>query len=48
MGLSFAEMAVVLVVGLLVLGPEKLPKVLRDLGRLFNELKNLIQITFRS
>jgi Tat protein translocase TatB subunit len=38
-GLSFMEIAVVLVVALLVLGPEKLPKVARQLGKGVRELR---------
>lgn len=38
-GLGLWEIAVIFVVGLLVLGPEKLPKVARQLGRGVRELK---------
>ena len=37
--ISFAEMMVVAVIALLVIGPEKLPKVARDLGKLVTRAK---------
>ncbi len=37
--ISFAEMMVVAVVALLVIGPEKLPKVARDVGKFVSRLK---------
>lgn len=37
--IGFAEMMVVAVVALLVIGPEKLPKVARDLGKLVSRAK---------
>ncbi|SCX61491.1 Sec-independent protein translocase protein TatB [Nitrosospira sp. Nsp1] len=48
--ISFAEILVIAVVGLVVIGPERLPKVARTLGHLFgraqryaNDVKNDIQ-----
>jgi sec-independent protein translocase protein TatB len=38
-GLSFAEAALLGVIGLVVLGPKQLPEVARMIGRLLNELK---------
>lgn len=38
-GLGFTEIVVVLVVALLVLGPEKLPKLARQLGRGMREFR---------
>lgn len=38
-GLSFAEVALLGVIGLIVLGPKQLPEVARTIGRLLNELK---------
>lgn len=38
-GLSFAEVALLGVIGLVVLGPKQLPEVARTIGRLLNELK---------
>ncbi len=46
MSLGFGEMLVVLVVGLLVLGPERLPKAARQMGRMFHQLKRLMNDTF--
>jgi len=40
-GLGFFEIAVVLIVALLVLGPEKLPKIARQLGRGLRELRRV-------
>ena len=40
-GLGFWEIAVVLIVALLVLGPEKLPKIARQLGRGVRELRRV-------
>ncbi|MEQ1836770.1 MAG: Sec-independent protein translocase protein TatB [Candidatus Nitrotoga sp.] len=37
--ISFAEMMVVAVIALLVIGPEKLPKVARDVGKFVSRLK---------
>jgi TatA/E family protein of Tat protein translocase len=51
MGLSFAEIGVVLLVALIVIGPEKLPKVAKSIGkgyaefkRAFNDLKRTVDI----
>jgi Tat protein translocase TatB subunit len=41
-GLGIWELAVILVVALLVLGPEKLPKVARQLGRVTRELRRAV------
>ncbi|MFQ5441144.1 MAG: twin-arginine translocase TatA/TatE family subunit [Thermodesulfobacteriota bacterium] len=38
-GIGFAELLVVLVVALLVIGPDKLPEVARTLAKAFNEFK---------
>lgn len=38
-GLSFGEILIVLVVALLVLGPERLPKVARSLGKGMRDLR---------
>lgn len=38
-GLGFSEIVVLAVIGLLVLGPEELPKMARNIGRLFNDVK---------
>ncbi len=40
-GISFTELLVVLVVGLIVLGPQKLPGLFRSLGQWINQLRNL-------
>jgi TatA/E family protein of Tat protein translocase len=51
MGLSFAEIGVVLLVALIVIGPDKLPKVAKSIGkgyaefkRAFNDLKRAADI----
>jgi TatA/E family protein of Tat protein translocase len=51
MGLSFAEIGVVLLVALIVIGPEKLPQVAKSIGkgyaefkRAFNDLKRTADI----
>jgi TatA/E family protein of Tat protein translocase len=51
MGLSFAEIGMVLLVALIVIGPEKLPKVAKSIGkgyaefkRAFNDLKRAADI----
>lgn len=46
MSLSWTEMLVVLVVGLLVLGPKRLPKMARDVGRAFHQLQRMIKNSF--
>lgn len=38
-GLGFSEIIVLAVIGLIVLGPEELPKLARNLGRIFNDVK---------
>ena len=38
-GVGWAEVAVLLVIGLFVFGPERLPKVARDAGRLLRQLR---------
>lgn len=38
-GLGFSEIVLLAVIGLLVLGPEELPKLARNLGRIFNDVK---------
>ena len=40
-GISFTELLVVLVVGLIVLGPQKLPGLFRSLGQWINQLRRL-------
>ena len=42
-GLGIWEVAVIVIVALLVLGPEKLPKVARQLGRVTRELRRAVQ-----
>ncbi|MDR2401802.1 MAG: twin-arginine translocase TatA/TatE family subunit [Deferribacteraceae bacterium] len=51
MGLSFAEIGIVLLVALIVIGPDKLPKVAKSIGkgyaefkRAFNDLKRAADI----
>ncbi len=41
-GLGIWEFAIILIVALLVLGPEKLPKVARQLGRVTRELRRAV------
>ena len=41
--LSGSEVLFILVIGLVVLGPEKLPEVLRRAGRLYGELRRMSQ-----
>jgi Tat protein translocase TatB subunit len=38
-GVSFGEIVIIFVVGLLVFGPERLPEIARSLGRLMNQLR---------
>lgn len=40
-GISFTELLVVVVVGLIVLGPQKLPGLFRTLGQWINQLRRL-------
>ncbi len=40
-GISFTELLVVVVVGLIVLGPQKLPGLFRTLGQWVNQLRRL-------
>lgn len=40
--IGFSELFVILVVGLLVIGPERLPKVARTLGALFGRLQRYV------
>lgn len=40
-GISFTELLVVVVVGLIVLGPQKLPGLFRSLGQWINQLRRL-------
>jgi len=42
-GLSFAEIAVICGVALIVVGPDKLPEVARTLGRTLNQLRNTLE-----
>jgi sec-independent protein translocase protein TatA len=42
-GIGFPELVVILVLGLLVLGPQRLPEVARALGRGLAELKRATQ-----
>lgn len=49
--LSGSEVLFILVIGLVVLGPEKLPDMLRRAGRLYGELRRMsqgVQAEFRS
>ena len=49
--LSGSEIVVILLLGLIVLGPEKLPDAIRKVGRVYNEIKkvsNGFQSEFRS
>jgi sec-independent protein translocase protein TatB len=39
--LGFAEVLVLAVIGLVIFGPEKLPKALRDAGRMLRELRTM-------
>ena len=39
--LGFAEILVLAVIGLIVFGPERLPKALRDAGRMLRELRTM-------
>ncbi len=41
-GISFTELLVILVVGLIVLGPQKLPGLFRSLGQWINQLRRLL------
>jgi sec-independent protein translocase protein TatB len=41
--LSGSEVLFILVIGLVVLGPEKLPEMLRRAGRLYGELRRMSQ-----
>lgn len=52
MGLSFAEIAIILIVALVVIGPDKLPDVAKSVGkgyaefkRAFSDLKKTVDIT---
>lgn len=38
-GIGMAELALILVLGLLVLGPQRLPEVARTVGRLYGQLR---------
>jgi len=40
-GMSFGELAVVIIVGLIVMGPKELPKVLRKLGQWAGKLRRM-------
>ncbi|ADP78805.1 Sec-independent protein translocase protein TatB [Pseudofrankia inefficax] len=40
-GLGWGEIAVLLVIGLFVFGPDKLPRVARDAGRLIRQLRQM-------
>ena len=42
MGLSFSEIAIVLVIALLVFGPKQLPQIAQTLGRTLGELRRTI------
>lgn len=39
LGLSFGEILLLAVIGLVVIGPKQLPELARTLGRILNELK---------
>lgn len=41
-GIGFQELVLILVVALIVLGPNKLPEVARTLGKVYREIKNSI------
>jgi Tat protein translocase TatB subunit len=38
-GLGYSEIAVILVVALIVIGPRKLPQLLRDIGRIMGQVR---------
>ncbi|MFP5518404.1 MAG: Sec-independent protein translocase protein TatB [Bdellovibrionia bacterium] len=38
-GLGLSEIIVIAIIGLLVIGPDELPKLARNIGRLLNEIK---------
>ena len=40
-GMSFGELAIVIIVGLIVMGPKELPKVLRKLGQWAGKLRRM-------
>lgn len=42
-GVGLPELAVILVVGIIVFGPDKLPEYARQAGRLVRQLRNLAQ-----
>ena len=39
LGLGYAEIAIILVIALIVIGPRKLPQLMRDFGRLMGQLR---------
>jgi Tat protein translocase TatB subunit len=41
-GIGFQELLVILVVALIVLGPERLPEVAKSLGKFYRELKSAV------
>lgn len=41
-GIGFQELILILVVALIVLGPQKLPEVARTLGKVYRDIKNSI------
>jgi Tat protein translocase TatB subunit len=44
--MGFSEILFVAVIAIIVLGPEKLPDAMRDLGRLFIKIKNGSMLCF--
>ncbi|MBX6390465.1 MAG: Sec-independent protein translocase protein TatB [Frankia sp.] len=41
-GVGWAEVAVLLIIGLFVFGPDKLPRVARDAGRMLRQLRQML------
>lgn len=41
-GIGFQELLVIMIVALIVLGPQRLPEVARSLGKFYKEFKNAI------
>ena len=41
-GIGFQELLVILVVALIVLGPQRLPEVAKSLGKFYRELKSAV------
>lgn len=43
LGISFSEILLILVISLIIFGPEQLPVIAKKAGKLFSSLKNLTQ-----